>query len=832
LFNQIWDEGQENLVLFSMEESRKHAWRIAERLAPLPPSTKKNTLKQLDQEIAGISQLIWRSSYLLKPLFRLTWLQEKNNVHQNIDILLGGQSLDRSRLWAVGDGIKKRQKIAILGGGIAALTSAFELTHPQNPRRDEYDITVYQLGWRLGGKGASGRNMKPGYGHRIEEHGFHFWPGFYENGFRLIRECYQELNRPPDAPLASWRDAFVPVTALGSIDEHDQQLLAGPIIPYPPNNRLPGDGSLFLSIPNYIAMSVTVMINLIRQSSLVQIMTIPIEQLVLDSPLIEFIANTQKNINQKTSSALALTLDILQVWADQFRLESKTPNKLQQKIWQKSQQLLMNSVASLLTQMIGWLWLYLEEKVTTNPTKREFWIELNFLYSNVIGAIKEQIYIHGFDSINEFEYQEWLTKYAWPDGNIMLDSSIMASMYIPNFAYLDGDPNKPQLEAGTALRTLARITLTTKGEVAWKMQAGAGDAVFAPLYEVLKKRGVNFKFFHRVKEIKPSQDDKQTIDRIIIDQQVNIKDEKEYQPLVDINGLPCWPSQPLYDQITAGTMLKDTGINLETAYNSWSNGTDIQLNLGTDFDKIILGIPVGALPAICPDLIASSNKWHNMVTHLKTVRTQALQLWLDTPPTSLGWSLWEKPVLAFKAPTLGTWADVDHLLTQESWPAEYQPASIAYFCSVMADDEEYETGDDTQEAHKQANAKVKASALALLNEELGRLWPQSQTQNPNQFLWESLYDPQQRNGQERFTFQHWQANISPSERYVLSVPGSSKYRLPANDPEQFPNLYLTGDWTDNGLNSGCMEAAIMSGMLASLAVSGYPQRQHIWGIDF
>jgi uncharacterized protein with NAD-binding domain and iron-sulfur cluster len=55
-----------------------------------------------------------------------------------------------------------REKIAILGGGIGSLTAAYELAV-----QDRYDITVYQMGWRLGGQGASGRNRA--LGDRIEE---------------------------------------------------------------------------------------------------------------------------------------------------------------------------------------------------------------------------------------------------------------------------------------------------------------------------------------------------------------------------------------------------------------------------------------------------------------------------------------------------------------------------------------------------------------------------------------------------------------------------------------------------------------------------------------
>ena len=53
------------------------------------------------------------------------------------------------------------KKIAILGGGIGSLTTAFALTSRRN-WREHYEITVYQMGWRLGGKGASGRNGEPG----------------------------------------------------------------------------------------------------------------------------------------------------------------------------------------------------------------------------------------------------------------------------------------------------------------------------------------------------------------------------------------------------------------------------------------------------------------------------------------------------------------------------------------------------------------------------------------------------------------------------------------------------------------------------------------------
>ena len=98
-----------------------------------------------------------------------------------------------------------QEKIAILGGGVSAMPAAFYLTEQEN-WQEKYDITVYQLGWRIGGKGASGRN--PDYAQRIEEHGLHIWFGFYDNAFSTIQKAYKALDRPNGAPLQTWQDAF------------------------------------------------------------------------------------------------------------------------------------------------------------------------------------------------------------------------------------------------------------------------------------------------------------------------------------------------------------------------------------------------------------------------------------------------------------------------------------------------------------------------------------------------------------------------------------------------------------------------------------------------
>jgi uncharacterized protein with NAD-binding domain and iron-sulfur cluster len=112
------------------------------------------------------------------------------------------------------NGPAQKEKLVVLGGGCGAMSSIFELTNDPTWKERYESITLYQMGWRLGGKGASGR----GPDGRIEEHGLHIWPGFYNNAFGVIQRAYTEMGRPAGTPLATWTDAFSPtvISVLGS----------------------------------------------------------------------------------------------------------------------------------------------------------------------------------------------------------------------------------------------------------------------------------------------------------------------------------------------------------------------------------------------------------------------------------------------------------------------------------------------------------------------------------------------------------------------------------------------------------------------------------------
>ncbi|NNF56395.1 MAG: FAD-dependent oxidoreductase, partial [Acidimicrobiales bacterium] len=107
-------------------------------------------------------------------------------------------------------------KIAILGGGMGGLSTAWHLSTDR--WQDRYgSITVYQRGWRLGGKGASSRGREG----RIEEHGLHVLLGYYHETFRMMDACYTELDRPsnhPGCPIKGWADAVFPASDIGLAD--------------------------------------------------------------------------------------------------------------------------------------------------------------------------------------------------------------------------------------------------------------------------------------------------------------------------------------------------------------------------------------------------------------------------------------------------------------------------------------------------------------------------------------------------------------------------------------------------------------------------------------
>ncbi len=717
-----------------------------------------------------------------------------------------------------------KTRVAILGGGAAALTAAFELTSPDNPRCGDYEVTIYQLGWRLGGKGASGRNMQPEYSRRIEEHGIHAFMGFYDNAFRLMQKVYDELKRPLGAPLRTWKEAFAKIHSLVLFEEYDGAYCAWPI-EVPDNGETPGEGKLSPSLLTYVRRGLRMLRDLFFQARSVS----------LPSPRPgRWWARGFRKVRDKVGEwvvglILGLSRFFVPARLDRLRIYLQRMGcfgcVLSALLRALENALLF--VAEIFLGCVRWIaWRIYRHRVPKEPLVRRLWITLNFAIANALGIMKNKLWVDGLDSINDSDYQDWLAPFLYEDGGLTRQSPLTRFLYDAGFAYVKG---KPEFEAGTCLRIMIRLFLTYRGAIAYKMEAGMGDVVFAPLYEVLLKRGVKFEFFHRVKDLSPDLLFNREIETIELEQQVSLLDGP-YQPLIDVKGLPCWPAEPLWDQLVPGGSL---GFDFESyAPSPW--GISKVLRLGEDFDHVILGISLGALPCVAGKLIGSNPDWQQMVSAMGTVRTQALQVWTSPTLEELGWKASPPPFSACFTPNnlSGVWADMSQTISREDWPPpswpllwEHHPRSVSYFCGVMED-----LPGDPGCLPLLGDEEVKEHALFLLGK-IGPLWPNAI--GDKQFLWNLLIDNRMPPGvgAERLGAQFWVSIHNPSDRYVLSRTGSSQYRLPAGGPP-YRNLTLTGDWIQNTFNAGAVESAVMSGMAASGALSGYPSIQDIAGWGF
>ncbi len=463
--------------------------------------------------------------------------------------------------------------------------------------------------------------------------------------------------------------------------------------------------------------------------------------------------------------------------------------------------------------------IYQNEQFLENDDLRRRLILLNFATANLQGLLADEvIFQDSFDCLDEYNYADWLRKHGAVE--MTIQAPVVRMIYDQVYGYEQGDVKQPRLSTAVALRFITKMIFEYNGAIMWKMQSAMADVVFTPIYEVLKRRGVKFKFFHNVTNIGLSED-KKSIAKIQINVQATLKDNQEYEPLIEVKRLRCWPSEPLYQQLDQGEELKrlteeDPYNNpLESFWSTWKPVNEITLKAEEDFDIVVLGISIAALPYICPELIDASLAWKNMVNNVKTVNTQGGQIWLKDTLSQLGWQ-GPSPVLGSYVEPLDTYADMSYLIERENWQSNDYPYNLAYFTGVMLDPGIPPQSDSQFPRREQE--KIDQTAIYFLENNIGYLWPDATTpENPQGLNWNLLIDSNDSEGVNRFSAQYWRINITPTERYVLSVPGSLKYRLKA-DESGFDRLYLTGDWINNGFNAGAIEPTVMSGMQTAQAV--------------
>lgn len=696
-------------------------------------------------------------------------------------------------------------RVAVLGGGMGALASVADLTDPRRAPSRPLDITVYQIGWRLGGKGASGRSQDPATYGRIEEHGLHNLFGFYDNTFQLMRGAYDELRNRWGVDRGDFMDAVTPESAAVFVEEH-----AGTSRPWhihnPTNPLTPGDpGPLPLSSAIATAMEFAALNLRFHDRDL------------SEAPPAPWLGSVFRGVAEIIATGLEPLLrreaaDPEAPWWEGFgALAGRLPRR-------------PTCLTIELARKLAWR--ALGHRLDEDGPRRA-WIAIHFTTAVFLGLTRDRVFERGLEAINHLDFRAWLAPHTVDDGGLLEGSALMRVVYDSSFAYRGGNTRLASngaapdgdYEAGTLLAGLFRAAFTYKGAFGWKMRGGTGDVMIAPLYELLRARGVRFRFFSRVDALRASPDGRQ-IDSIAITEQARVRNGSDYEPLVRFPEGPCWPSHPQWDQLEEGPSSIDWDLEDPTAEPPGARRYRLERN--RDFDQVILGISFGALSTIASDLVDRNPRWRAAFEHVRTTRTQALQVWLQkgaaapghagghrstngAPPTSQPitgcWYDEESP--------LNVWADMSHLLAHEGWTGDEVPGHLSYYVSPLSDDPV-----DAEAARD----SVRAAAKAVL---AGAGAQRLRDPRAAPFDYDDLFDrrPEAGAGDARIEAQYYRANTHPSERYVLSVAGSTAYRLLPHDPDGFRNLFLAGDWTRNGMNCGAMESAVIGGRLAAAALT-------------
>ncbi|MCB0975861.1 MAG: FAD-dependent oxidoreductase [Acidimicrobiales bacterium] len=692
-------------------------------------------------------------------------------------------------------------KVAILGGGMGGLAAAWRLS--EEGWRDRFDkITVYQRGHRLGGKGASHRGVNG----RIEEHGLHIWLGYYDNAFRLLRHCYDELDRDrtrPGCPIRSVEDALKPSVEVG-LEHRDDDGWEHWIGSFARNDLRPGDdprGPVSFTGADIVARALRLLGDFHASLSGAR----PTAGVTLSASSRPPSATTAGGLDVAVAT-LAVAIEALGMIDTFLRpLTSSAP------------------VVAVLDEALRSARAMLSRGMPDDSASRRTWNLVSVVLAQVRGIVSEGLLADpaAFAKLNDEDYREWSIRHgASPEA---VDSTLIRGLYDLVFGYEDGDPARPGFAAGLGVFLSGKTFFDYKGAIFWKMQAGMGDVVFAPLYEALRARGVDFEFFHRVDDLH-LDDTRSHVEAVTIGRQVALAPGFDrYEPLVEMNGLPVFPEHPLVDQLRDAEGIDDH--DLESFWCRWPDAESRVLRRGVDFDQVVFAIPVGMARHVCGELIDHDERWRAMVDGMGTVATQALQLWLRESEGDLGWDAPGSTMSGFVEP-FDTWASMPQLIDAEDWPAGDRPGTIAYYCNTFPTPGDEE--DPTDHEHpRRCHDQVRLNAVEFMESELRHQLPGAV--GAEGFRWDLLCGAGDVDGEGRLDSQYWRANVDPSDRYVQSLPGTDRLRL-RPDGSGFENLVLAGDWTDSGLNAGCIEAAVLSGLKAANALVGLDPGSGVVGV--
>ncbi|HEY6558436.1 MAG TPA: FAD-dependent oxidoreductase [Polyangiaceae bacterium] len=412
-----------------------------------------------------------------------------------------------------------------------------------------------------------------------------------------------------------------------------------------------------------------------------------------------------------------------------------------------------------------------------------------------------------WDDLDRQDFRAWMASHRLPFSPDLSRSALMQVPYDGVFAYLGGDQSRPRLCAGIAARGLLKLVGDYERAPYWTMTAGMGETVFAPLYEVLRARGVRIEFFAKVKELRMVGG---RLDEVVFGRQARVTAGPDaYRPLVTVGQVTCFRHEPDLAQLVAPAPIAGKDPYSDAVYDQ--DGPDVRIRDGSDFDYVIC-----ALPAPVTAHVLRGHTGHPVLSRIAgipTVATLHLQAWLREDTRLLGWKWTSRVLGSFRQP-LNSMLDEHPLLGIEQWPAP-GPRGLLYLSGPFGPG--FATNSEDAGERAAAETAAFAEAARFVDEELWRVLPAARDPATGGFDMSRLHAPW--TPADPLRDQYVRGNIDRSARYTLIEPATA-----ANRPEPAPaglvNLRFAGDWTKNGVDVPCMEGTVTSALLAANSILG------------
>jgi uncharacterized protein with NAD-binding domain and iron-sulfur cluster len=732
-----------------------------------------------------------------------------------------------------------REHIVILGGGVGACVAAYWLSSTEELRK-KYRVTVYQTGWRLGGKGASSRNPEERF--RSEEHGPHVWFGFYENAFTTLRRCMEAHHAMGWTVGAAddWTGLFE-ASREGVFYNPDD---AGNWHPWKVQlDTYPGS-------PGDDQPQPDVRETLWRAADL----------LALNLDLKRLFGPWTRRVTAWIGGILGRKLPVSVPETCRFGINPGDPGGLASYLSRRLVDLagserhwygeaVTGRALRIVLDLIGWRIRREARKPGLSQEELRQLSLIDLCRTCLRGALVDLlIRDKHFSQLDGIEFLTWLESHGATYHSLKY-SPLLRGYYDTPFAFTDGKPHVEEcanFAAGAALRGFFRIFFGHKGAYLYRMKLGMGECVFVPLYRVLKARGVKFEFFHRVESLEPNEQGNR-VESIRFSRQARVvTGSGEYEALAEVKigdtVWPYWPPRPDASQLDPASLPPAGDPGFESAWSGHAGEPVViadrragGIEAAGRFDHVILAIPPGEHGRIAGPLMKKDTRFRVMVETSETIRTVACQIWISGGDGSHGGLGWDRTrtfceymlAAATRDPLNVAFEATPILATEATGGARH----LLYLCGPAEDDPaEPPHGSDPGYPARQ-RAAAKELCVRWLHEN-AHLWPGLCLADGETLDFAALYHPDsRRQGPERLDWQYFRLNIDPAERYVLSTTGAAPNRL-APWESGFNNLLHAGDWCRNRIDIGCVESAATSAMLAVNHLTGYPAKEMIAGMQY